>query len=137
MGEYDIKLVVVDADSMSTYLLGKYVNHVGDELSIKVEFIPFHNIDDAFNYLTKYVPNILFIDPTDPSNFTSSNKTGWDMLDKLPDGIIPPCKAYIFTSYEYGHDYVRAETHDKITGCVLKPLDVDVLTKIIKDCQSV
>lgn len=102
---------------------------------ITVNFIqninPAHNVYDftdpvkAFEEVDTIAPDIIFLDLNMPE------LDGWGFLDKMREQMIG-YKVYILTSSTSELDRQRSKEYANVEGFLVKPIEEDVLTKILE-----
>lgn len=115
------KILLVDDMEITNFITINFIQSIN----------PAHNVYDftdpvkAFDEVSTIAPDLIFLDLNMPE------LDGWGFLDKMREKQLDQ-RVYILTSSTSELDKQRSREYANVVGFLVKPVEEDVLTKILE-----
>jgi response regulator RpfG family c-di-GMP phosphodiesterase len=124
--------IVIDDDQINNMLCKYSIRQVNGELETTTFLEPekgFEYIVNTYSAASKAMPSVLLLDINMPK------WSGWDFLDKfekLDAHIKNQIKVYMLSSSVDPKDIEKAKTNSNVVDYIVKPLNREIVLKIIE-----
>jgi len=126
------KFILIDDDNISIFLVKSVLKSISPESQVSSFTDPTMGLQHILDLKTEnFNQLIIFLDLNMPV------LNGWDVLDKLKErfGNKLPANAgiYILSSSDINADIMHSKDYEIVKGFITKPLNLDVVKKIISE----
>ena len=124
--------IVIDDDQINNMLCKYSIRQVNNELETNTFLEPEKGVEyilSNYSKLDKSIPTVLLLDINMPT------WSGWDFLDKfekLDTQIKNQIKVYMLSSSVDPKDMEKAKANPNVVDYIVKPLNRDIVAKIIE-----